>query len=314
MLPKQRDYDKKIFRLMSILNKLNSRKVVYSSELADEFNVSLRTVQRDIELLNMVGFPLVALDRGQHSFQEGFSLKQMRISNEEASLLSFLYEIAKSLGGRFESSFRTILKKVMHKGYDSPFYVKLPEGVRLDKSMPFVKNIESAINQSKKIEIGYCVLNKKQKQYRINPLKIIFFDGFWYLLAQTEKNKHILKFRLDRIKDVSSLGEYFEALKNIKTILDKSVNIWFPEKRDKKITLKVAKEVAHFFKRKVYFPLQKIKRDNKDGSLIIECKISKYEEIMHVILHWIPHLIIIKPKNFQERIKEVVREYEKKIE
>ncbi|MBU0896722.1 MAG: HTH domain-containing protein, partial [Candidatus Omnitrophica bacterium] len=57
---KNKSYDKKIFRLLFILNKLETRKKVSTSDLAKEFNVSLRTVQRDIELLSMAGFPLIS--------------------------------------------------------------------------------------------------------------------------------------------------------------------------------------------------------------------------------------------------------------
>jgi len=97
-MPKTKSYDKKIFRLWTILNKLDTGGVVYTAKLAKEFNVSIRSVQRDVELLNMVGFPVVSCGKGCYGFVEGFSLKRIMISEEDASLLSFLYEIAKKIG------------------------------------------------------------------------------------------------------------------------------------------------------------------------------------------------------------------------
>jgi predicted DNA-binding transcriptional regulator YafY len=83
----------------------------------------------------------------------------------------------------------------------------------------------------------------------------------------------------------------------------------FSEKRDKKITLKIDKEVAHFFKQKKFFPLQKIKKEQKDGSLIVECKACQEMEVMPTIMHWIPYITVIEPKSLQGEIKKIVKTY-----
>ena len=53
---KKHDYDKRIFRLLDILNKLDRREKVHTQELADAYNVSIRSIQRDLELLSEAGF------------------------------------------------------------------------------------------------------------------------------------------------------------------------------------------------------------------------------------------------------------------
>ena len=87
MLPSKKNYDKKIFRLIFIINKLDSGEKVSTYDLAEEFNVSVRSVQRDIDLLQTTGFLLASPERGIYSFEEGFSLKKMKITQAEASLL-----------------------------------------------------------------------------------------------------------------------------------------------------------------------------------------------------------------------------------
>ena len=138
---KKKDYDKKIFRLLSVLNKLDAGKKASSRELAEEFNISLRTVQRDLELLNMAGFLLSSPEKGLHTFEQGFSLKKGSLTGEEASLLSFLYEISKSLGGRFEKSCHDIISKVTQQVYDSPFYAKIPRGTKITLNNPFTRSL-----------------------------------------------------------------------------------------------------------------------------------------------------------------------------
>ena len=308
MTAKNTSYDKKVFRLFFILNQLDSRKRVSTGELAREFNVSLRTVQRDIVLLNTTGFPIISFEKGYHSFMEGFSLKKMMLTKEEASLLSFLHDISKSLGEKFEDSFSSILQKVVSKEQDSAFYVKLPEGSKISKDYPFIKNLEEAVKNNVKIELQYKT-PEKEGDYKVCPLKIIFFDGFWYLLARVDGKEWIIKFRLENIINVALLDEYFIPPRNLNTFLDQSVNIWFTEKRDKPVVLKVDKEAARYFKQQVYFPLQKITKENRDGSLRIETKICHNEEILRIIFRWIPYVHVVKPKDLKIEVEGIVKGY-----
>lgn len=155
---------------------------------------------------------------------------------------------------------------------------------------------------------------EKECDYKVCPLKITFFDGFWYLLSQVDGKEWLRTFRLNNIKRLEILNEYFSPPKNINTILHESVNVWFSEKKDKKVVLNIDNEVASFFKQRVYFPLQKIKKENRDGSLRIETKISQYEEIIYTILHWIPHVHVIEPKCLKKEIKGKIIEYLKRLE
>ena len=305
---KTKSYDKKIFRLWSILNKLDTGGQVFTAKLAKDFNVSIRSVQRDVELLNMVGFPVVSCGKGCYGFVEGFSLKRIMMSEEDASLLSFLYEIAKSLGGKFENSFNGILKKILKPDTESPFYVKMPGGMKLSEDYPFISDIESAIDERKKMVIEYAS-DKKSKKYTVDPLKIIFFEGFWYLLANIDDKDNLRKFRLDMIESSKSTNQGYELPDNLKTVLDESVNVWFEEKRDQKVTLRVDSKVAKYFRKKKYFPAQTIKKDNKDGSLVLESSFSDDMEVIPTVLHWIPWVKVASPESIKSKVLSLVKEY-----
>ena len=312
MIPKDKDFDKKIFRLISILNRLSGEGRVFSRELSNEFNVSMRTIQRDLELLNMTGFLLDSPEKGTYRFAEGFSLKKMKLTSDEASLLTVLYEITKSLGNRFEGSFRNILTKVLSQEFDSPFYIKMPDSIKIPKDYPFMRDLESAIDDCRKISIHYKS-HDKEKDYKICPLKIIFFDGFWYLLANPDSKNWLIKFRLENIQSLESVEGHFTPPRNLKSILDESVNIFFPDKRDKKVVLKIDVEAARYFRKRTYFPLQKIKRVHQDGSLTVETRVAQLMEIMPVVLRWIPHVVVEIPKDFRDEVEKIVAGYLKKI-
>lgn len=306
-MTKNKSYDKKIFRLMTILNKLNGGGQVRSGEIAGEFNVSIRTVQRDIELLNQTQFPVVSSEKGVYSFMPGFSLRKLMLSDEEASLLTFFHEIADSLGKNFSESFRSLVSKVLAKEDNSPFYVKMPTTQSHMKNFPFVKELEQAIDVCQKISLTYET-EKGPVAYKLSPVKLINFDGFWYLLAMPDGEKGFWKFRSEKIKGLELLTENFDPPRNLKAMLDRSVNIWFTGEPGEKIVLEIDKGAAHYFKKKIYFPDQKIVKEKRDGTLVLESR-ANFNEVMRTIIHWIPDIRVIQPTELDVKIKGLLKEY-----
>ena len=312
MAAKNKDYDKKLFRLVSILNKLGTRRGVATKELSEDFGVTMRTAQRDLELLNQAGFPIVTLEDGRHGFMEGFSLKKFDITNEEASLLTFLAEITNSLGDPFKESFRSIFAKALSKQCESPFYAKIPQSDTLRKDYPFLKDLEEAIEECQMITMQYKPKDK-EKWFKVGPLKIIFYEGFWYLLAWLDYKEYILKFRLENITKLEVTSDHFEPPKNLKTMLDESTNIWFSEKEKEKVLLRITKEAAKYFKQKKYFPHQKIIKENRDGSLVVESRVGDQREAISTIMHWIPNIHVLEPDKLKQAIKNNIDEYRREL-
>ena len=304
------EYDTKLFRLIRILNELDSAKAVHTTDLAQEFNVSVRTTQRDINLLDKAGFPIVSPQKGQYSFVDGFSLKKISVSHDEASLMALFYELSESLGGRFPKVYSGILKKLFSPSTDTPYFIKMPEVIR--KEFPCLEAIEAGIEQSKTARIVYDKA-KEQKSYLIWPLKIVNYEGFWYLLARLDENEQIRTFRLEKIKEAKLLDKNFSMPDNLKILLDNSVNIWFSDKRDKEIVLKLESSIAGYFKQKKYFSCQKIVKTEKDGSIVISTKVGQYEEALHVMMTWLPHIKVIKPPEFKEILSKILKESLKNI-
>jgi len=92
MTTKNRDYQKKLSRLVRILNRLETEGKVTPRELAEEFNVTMRTAQRDLELINMAEFPLVSPEKGVYSFMPGFSLKSHPVQKRRETLSDSISE------------------------------------------------------------------------------------------------------------------------------------------------------------------------------------------------------------------------------
>ena len=304
-----KDYIKTVERLITILSTLDKGVSFSTAELSKKLGVTQRTIQRDLDLLCRSGYPITEQDRGRYSFMDGFSLKKMELSEEQASLLSFMFDISHSLGSKFEDSFRGLFKRLMTRGMDTPFYAKLPAGLKLPCDAKIVKDLEDAIADCERVRMRYQPDGKDAKDYLLEPFKIAFYDGFWYLIANDVVRKKLLKLRLERIQKLEHTSEAFVAPDNLMTLLDQSVNIWFEEKRGDKVLIKVAPEAAKYFKQKVYLPLQKIIKEEKDGSLLLETFPGHPEEISHIIMNWIPCLIVVEPKSLRESIHNTVTAY-----
>ena len=106
------DYDKKLFRFVYILNRLSNREKVTTANLAREFNVTVRTAQRDLGLLSLTGFP-VSLDNGTYKFEEGFSLRRISVTPEEKFLLMLFYRLFSQTDKPFIDTAKNLLDKVL---------------------------------------------------------------------------------------------------------------------------------------------------------------------------------------------------------
>lgn len=300
----QKEMHNKLTRLLYELNALDTGSIRLKN-MAAETGVAVRTVQRDMNDIDEAGFPLRSPEPGVYEFMEGFSLERMKISSAEASILVLMSDVASSFGGNFSHTFALLKNRLMATPQENPFFIKMNQG-SMYQNTPITRILEDCVRQHEWVSI--CYKGGKMPEYSVRPLKLMWMEGFWYLLALTTDDK-LLKFRLERISSAKALNKSFKYNKNIDKILKESTNVWFEKDRPLSITLEVSAECAKYFKNKVYFPLQKTEKDLKDGRVVISCKASKEEEILPTILHWLPHIKVISPVNLHKRVKEVLNDY-----
>ena len=119
--PDKVEHDKRMFRLYRILAKLNDQKVVTTRDLAQEFNVDIRTIQRDLSLLSadsQGGF-LIDSFNGGYKFHEGFSLGKVVVTPEEKFLLTLFYKLFSKIGQPFNIAAKNLLDKILVLSDDS---------------------------------------------------------------------------------------------------------------------------------------------------------------------------------------------------
>ena len=149
----------------------------------------------------------------------------------------------------------------------------------------------------------------------LDPYRVAYFSGFWYLIGNEPATGAMKRYALDRIADFRLSRNTFKGIpKNVDAILQGSTNIWFREEQNLEVKVLVDAECAHYFKRRKMFPTQEIQQEKADGSLIISYRMGCYEAIVGVIKSWIPHMVILEPeelkKNFSSEMKGWLKQQE----
>ena len=319
MAKKRTEGDKKYFRVLNIISRLNTGPVKVS-DLAAEFNISLRSVQRDLERINMTGFGLDNFQKGVYQFAPGVSLRDLKLSNEQLSALVLMHDMAAQMGGTLEAAFKKIFARLTSSGeFDSPFHAIIQRARRtLDAGIQ--KDLEFAIENRKKIKITYNSGGKKSDR-ELSPLKLIFSDGFFYLLAAPARvppGPHssrtagtFQKYRADKISRLELLSAEFTPpqQKTLDRLLGGATSIWgVNASRGLRVRLRLKGPAADFFKSKEVFPKQKIIKESP-GHLTLECAAAHPMEIIPHVLQWLPDITVLEPVSIKTEIKARIDDY-----
>lgn len=195
----------KIDRLVSIISVLLQKEKVTTTYLAEKFEVSKRTILRDIDSLNKAGIPIVTTqgNGGGVSIMDNYKLDKTLLSSND------LQSIIAGLKGLDSVSSTNQYKQLMGKlnavDVDNQFIIDLSNW---DKSA-FVNKIaliKSAIERKEKIYFHYISPNGESERV-LEPHHIIFQWSSWYVWGYCLKREYYRMFKLSRMTDLTATGE-----------------------------------------------------------------------------------------------------------
>ncbi|MEN4054204.1 WYL domain-containing transcriptional regulator [Sulfurimonas sp. NWX79] len=303
----KKDYDKTLTRLMGILTSLSENKLPKTKDLADEFNVTVRTIQKDI-YQRLINFPIEKNGEGRFKFIEGFSLNKSSLTLHEMILVSLSLSQFNHVNNLDKIS-NNILKKLLYPNFINPYYIKQEELENLNIDSKIIKTIEKAIQQQYIITVIFENLT-----VAVEPYKIANFDGFWYLFAKELESNKIKTFMISKIYDVLTTDIIYKTPRaQINQTLEHTHSAWFEDGKNYEVVIKVYPEIAHYFKKKNFLQSQKTIKEFKDGSLYISFEVTHDEDIDNIIKAWLPHIEVIKPEYFKKKIIQELEQYLQKI-
>ena len=163
-------------RLTDILSQLEEGPVSVQP-LAEEFQVSTRTVQRDINLIQQAAMPLISPKQSVYAFAEGFSLRQVGLTAQKAALLITSFDIAKQLGRDFSDVQQEIKSYFIPTDFEGCIFG--PELTDISKSSLLADLNMAAENHF----ILRIALKQSKKSYTVRPYKIVNIANTWYLVC-----------------------------------------------------------------------------------------------------------------------------------
>ena len=206
-------------RLLSILTILKSKRLVTGTELARKFDVSLRTIYRDIKKLEEADVPIITIEGRGYTIMDGYTVAPIMFDELEVnSLITAEQLIAKtndeSLIKHFEQTLtkiKSVFKsslQVQGEKLNSKMRVLQPKGEDLrSSSLPYM---QMAITNQRVTEIKYQVPEQPVTERAIEPLAIYSVDSKWIVVAWCRLRDDFRSFRLDRIDHFRVTEEVFE--------------------------------------------------------------------------------------------------------
>lgn len=198
-------------RLVSIIYILLNKETVTAGELAERFEVSVRTIYRDIEQLSMAGIPVYARKGkgGGISLTDNFVLDRMVISEEEQRRILAALASLRETGACEEEE---ILEKL-----GTFFRTDIPDWVAIDFSdwsgrrKDLYEQFRQAILGRRVIAFDYYGQYGEMSRRTVEPLQLLFKEYTWYLRAYCREREAMRLFKIRRMKRVEILEETFPA-------------------------------------------------------------------------------------------------------
>lgn len=294
-------------RVDALIKRLLKGQSVSVEDAAREFDVSPKTIQRDItnRIIKTHLHNDIYFDPSSKTWKARNLVPEKEIlSDEEMLMIGVFKELITQYGPSFEKQAERFFDRYRCNVANSIYANVNCEDI--NGHIADMLTIEKAIEAKQAISINY----KGEGSRIVYPLKIATFDGYWYIVALNKKDDRVKNFYFKYMLEIKPIDEYFDVTNESLEKIDNAVNAYFDyHKEPFEVQLEISGEIAHIIKRKKINPSQYIMKEYEDGSLEISLYITYPMEIIPFIQSWVPHIRIISPLSLYEKIDQNWQRY-----
>lgn len=281
-------------RLFRIVYYLLDKGQATAPELAEKFEVSVRTIYRDIDALSGAGIPIYAeagRNGGIHLMND-FVLDQAVLSEDEKQEILTALQSINITQNIADSQTLQKLSAIFHLPSENWFEVDFSRWGNKGFDNEKFELLKSAIIHCKNVKIHYASSYKAISERIVQPSKLIYKAYAWYLKAFCTEKQDLRIFKLNRILDLEILHENFQR-RNFPEPADIS------EEEYHLITLRFPEEMAY----RVYdeFDNTQIQRQ-ENGDLIVSAKMPEDAWLTGFLLSFGTQVDILSPAYLKEVI------------
>ncbi|MFN8374924.1 MAG: YafY family protein [Anaerolineae bacterium] len=306
-------------RLLAIVLELQRQAPQRAEDLSATFEVSKRTIYRDITALSEAGVPLVAVPGLGYSLMEGYFLPPLNFSADEATMLllganvmaqSFdaEYQLAAQWAARkIEGVLPEKLREQVNALRDSITFVQRPSAS--DGEIERLRQLRRALIRQQTVRFVYHTRYAGEDEAinlrEANPYNIVFVGGVWYMQGYCHLRHDFRTFRLSRMDKLIVLPKTFERSPNFAVQVERMrssrnipVRVWFDA------------EAAPWVREERLFFLSHVEEDGT-GGLFASLKVRSLAEVLQWVMSWGSHARVVEPDELRQM---VINEAEKILE
>jgi predicted DNA-binding transcriptional regulator YafY len=208
----------RLSRLTAILIQFQTKHIVTAAELSQKFQVSKRTIYRDIKALESAGVPILTEEGKGYTLMEGYKVPPVMFTEKQANALilaeqlvlqnkdaSFVKDYSEAID-KIKSILRYSIKDKANLLADR---TQFDEVINQERSSHHLSDLQYALTNYYLVKIAYTNKENIASQRLIEPFALLNSDN-WYLVAWCRLREEFRFFRLDRIQQMEVLSEKFE--------------------------------------------------------------------------------------------------------
>ena len=247
----------RIDRLTAILIQLQTKRVVRAEEIASRFEISLRTVYRDVKALMEAGVPIGSEAGKGYFVVDGYHLPPVMFTQGEASALVLAGKLVekmtdKSIRSEFESALFKI-QSVLHDPEKDHLEslqsrIEVWQRPKLQNDFPdhYLKDIQKAVVDKELLRIKYFgSYSQEETQRDVEPIGLFYYGEAWHLIAWCRLRNGYRDFRADRIQDLKNTGGKFDA-RNLFTLKEYLATVVHSHREMENVVIIFNKQAARF--------------------------------------------------------------------
>jgi predicted DNA-binding transcriptional regulator YafY len=297
----------RIDRLFAILLTLQHKRRVRARDLAHQFEISKRTIYRDMSALNQMGVPIASLPGEGFELVEGYYIPPLMFTkNEAVALLLGIRFLTQQAAGSMTQGAETALAKIN---------VALPEQVRVKAESltniisfmtpkakfnlddPQLLLIQKAIQEKRVLHLRYQAYKQEEASERdVEPHQLFYVDGFWYLEAYCRMRKGMRDFRLSRMDKITPRSEVFKKKRTGKSSSQPIIEI----------KVRFEKNIVRWVRERQHYGYQADERHTAQG-VLMKYNVNDESEIIPWILGWGTGAEVISPKGLRQHLREIAQ-------
>lgn len=295
-------------RLFRIVYYLLKKGKSTAAELSEKFEVSIRTIYRDIDVLSSVGIPIYATQGkgGGISILENFVLDKSLLSTTEQEQILMALQGMIATEGKNSDELLTKLGGLFCTGNTNWIEVDFSNWVQNKPKQDSFNSIKQAIFDKHMISFFYFSSNKEFAKRTVEPIKLIFKSKDWYLYGYCLLKNDFRLFKLTRIKEIEILSETFTQRLSDKPKISNRI------KNERLISVKLKFDKAVAFR--VYDEFLDNVTKDENGNLYVQTNLPDNDVLYSYLFSFSDYVEVIEPEHIRQRLRKKLMEMQKKYE